>query len=40
MALLFDKDLKGIKGYLKVGVTDFKKGIKGLILLVDGYLKI
>lgn len=40
MALPFDKDLAGIKVYLKVGATDFRRGIKGLISLVEGSLKI
>jgi len=40
MALPFDKDLTGVRVYLKVGATDFKGGIKGLISLVDGSLKI
>jgi hypothetical protein len=40
MALPFDKDLAGIKVYLKVGATDFRRGIKGLISLVEGFLKI
>jgi transposase len=40
MALPFDKDLVGIKVYLKVGATDFRRGIKGLISLVEGSLKI
>lgn len=40
MSLPFDKDLTGIKVYLKVGATDFRRGIKGLISLVEGSLKI
>ncbi|MDP0488978.1 MAG: IS66 family insertion sequence element accessory protein TnpB, partial [Pleomorphochaeta sp.] len=40
MALPFDKDLAGKKVYLKVGATDFRRGIKGLISLVEGSLKI
>ena len=40
MALPFDKDLTGIKVYIKVGATDFRRGIKGLISLVEGSLKI
>jgi len=35
MVLPFDKDLTGVKVYLKVGATDFKGGIKGLISLVE-----
>jgi len=40
MVLLLDKELTGIKVYLKEGVTDFRRGIKGLISLVEGFLKI
>ncbi len=40
MALQFDKDLTGKKVYLKTGTTDFRRGIKGLISLVEGSLKI
>ncbi len=40
MALPFDKNLDGVKVYLKVGSTDFRRGIKGLISLVEGSMKI
>jgi transposase len=40
MALPFDKDLSDVKVYLKVGPTDFRRGIKGLISLVEGSMKI
>ena len=40
MALPFDKDLSNVKVYLKVGPTDFRRGIKGLISLVEGSMKI
>jgi transposase len=40
MPLPFDKNIKGYSVYLRVGATDFRRGIKGLISLVEGALNI
>ena len=40
MALPFDENLKDIEVYLKLGATDFRKGIPGLQSLIIGGLNL
>jgi hypothetical protein len=40
MSLPFDKDLRGVKVYLKPGPTDFRKGISTTISLIVGRMQI
>jgi transposase len=40
MAIPFDKNINGYSIYLRIGPTDFRRGIKGLISLVEGSLNI